>query len=172
MRMAWTCSQARRPSRKTLMWENTLTKTHIESRTDQNGKRTNNGTQFAPLRMQQFSPNESRGDHIVAPQDKNQLDGTYFHASTRECPIHKRISAGCSPSCRMYANRETWSQSWPLDQPILCGPKVDSDTKSMNIRTRTENHRLALHTNQCGDNIVTTLVENQSGGIHPRAPTI
>ena len=98
------------------------------------------------------------------------------------CPIHMRNNAGRFPSCRIDANRETWSHSLRLDQSLLCGPKVVNDTESINILTGTENHniqikiRLArhqriLHIKLCDDHIVTTLVESRSGGIHPRAPT-
>ena len=44
--------------------------------------------------------------------------------------------------------------------------------RNIQIKNRLASHQIILHTKQCGDNIVTTLVETQSGGIQLRAPTL
>ena len=108
------------PAKNPPMQMNTLTKTHIKSRADQNGKSTNirntNRCLAKPV------PNRRCGDHIVAPQHN---EPTWKHTSSGSRSGNPQVSwattlvVSLPQPCTRIA-RKCW-QSWRLDPPLLCG---------------------------------------------------
>ena len=54
---------------------------------------------------------------VSTPGQKRTWWRTSSRSNSEKCSMYMRINAGRFPSSRIYANRETWSQSWLLDNP-------------------------------------------------------
>ncbi len=122
---------------RTPMQVNTLTMTHIKSRTDKNGNPQTNETQIAV--MQNMFPTEASTQEPTwehkSSRSNTEIPNTW--ATTLVVSLPQQCCA------RIVRNlRKCW-QSWRLDPPLPCGPEreIQQWHKTINVITRTNNHK-------------------------------
>ena len=161
--------------------EHTPTRTHVKSRTDYTRNPQTSEKQKGVMRNN--SPTWCCGHHIATTLVLSQLGGplvAWSIAGITRCIWATTAVVSLPPEFTRVARKKF--RSWRVDQPLQCCPNFNSDTNRFTfssqrkianilIKNRWTRHQNVLHAKHCRDNIVTAVVQQQRGGIHPRPPT-